>query len=145
MNDQRYGTALFRATITYLALVPLIVFLVEYIVLPLTITGRLSPASLGAQVEEFAVYFSAVVWGVVIVFPVVTILRSRTTHRAVWGAATAAVTLEVLACVVVPPLAVSVFAIGLVTAGAVFGYFASRLVAPIRRHGTPPSAASTKA
>ena len=123
MNDQRYGTALFRAAIAYFALVPLIVFLVEYILLPLTITGRLLPTSLGVQVAEFVVYFFAAVWGVMIVFPVVAILRSRMTHRAVWGATSAAVTIEVLACILVPPLAVSVFAVGLVTAGAVFGVF----------------------
>lgn len=54
MNDrQRYGAALFRAAIAYLAIVPLAVFLVEYDLIPLSVSGRLLPTSLGARVEEF--------------------------------------------------------------------------------------------
>lgn len=131
MNDpQRYGIALFRAAIAYLAIVPLGVFLVEYVVIPLIVDGHFLPTSLGAQVAEFLVFFFGVVWGVPIVFPVVAILRSRTTHRAAWGAATAAVTIEAWAFILLRQLAFSVFGIGLLMAGAVFGYVASRIVEP---------------
>ena len=143
--DQSYGTALARAAIAYFLLVPPIVFLVVYILLPLILAGQLLPTSLGDQVAEFIVFFFAVVWGVIIIFPVVAILRSRTTRRAVWGTATAAVTIEALACILVPGLAVSGFAIDLVIAAAVFRYVASRIVTPVRRHGTHPSAESPKA
>ena len=142
-EQQRYGTALIRATIANLAIVPLVVFLMEYDVLPLLITGHLLAASLVAQIEEFVVFFFAVVWGVLIVFPVVAILRSRITHRALWGSATGAVTIEALEFLLLPDLALSVFGIGLITAGAVFGYFASLIVAPIRRHRTSSSSDTT--
>jgi|GEM_PF-6387807 len=72
MNDrQRYGAALFRAAIAYLAIVPLAVFLVKYDLIPLRVSGRLLPTALGA--------------------------------------ATAAVTIEALACILLPQLAFSVF------------------------------------
>ena len=146
MTDrQRYGTALLRAAIAYLAIVPLVVFLVVYeVILPIA-DGHFLKTSLGAQVGEFLVFFLGVVWGLPIVFPVVAILRSRITRRAVWGAATGAVTIEALAFIVDLGLALSVFGIGLMTAGAIYGYVASRLVAPVRRQGTSSSAAGTDA
>lgn len=143
MNDQRYTTALFIAAITYLVLVPLIVFLVVYVVLPLIVGGPSAPFV--NQVGEFVVYFFAAVWGVVIVFPVIAILRSRRTNRGVWGAATAAVTIEALACLLDLGVALSVFAVGLVVAGTVFGYVASLIVRPSTGIGTPASAESHKA
>ena len=48
-DQQQYGAALGRAILVYLAVVPAVMFVVDYFVLPLAIDGRLSASRISVS------------------------------------------------------------------------------------------------
>lgn len=130
VRSQGYLTALARSVMAYLLIVPVLVFVVDYLVIPVLSTGRWNAASLVSQIGEFVVFFYAAIWGVVIALPMVHLLRARIPYRAAWASIAAAFTLVGLAMLVSPSMAFSAYVVGLIVGGAAFGYAAAKVVEP---------------
>ena len=127
-DRQPFLSALWRATTLFLVVVPASLFVLGYGVLPLLLTGHFYPGSLSGQFAEFAVIFLAGLWGLPVILPVVMVLRRPRERRALWGAVTGAVVLELLGCVIAPLLALSAFGAAILAAGALYGWLSARAI-----------------
>ena len=132
VDGHSFGRALLRAALAYLAIGPVTLFVLDWLLLPLLFLDGWDSFSLAMSVGEYVALFFAGLWGIPIVVPVVGVLRSRTNHRKTWGAVSAALSLEIVGFVLSPALAFSMAAVGVLLAGAVYGYVASLIIPPRR-------------